>query len=160
VSASAGASVGVRGDPRAAGLAGDGARLADPASTLAVSHIEVLTAVFERPGTRTGQPARLLHMRPSTVTTIVNALTAEGTVCRAAADGDRRAIELTITGAGRHAVHAWQATNSAVLHLALSTLPGHQRRALAAAVPALGMLAGAIDRLADTTRPLAGKDYR
>ena len=45
---------------------------------------------------------------------------------------------------------AWQATNAAVLNLALSTLPARQRRALAAAVPALDALARAIDRLADT----------
>jgi phytoene/squalene synthetase len=46
-------------------------------------------------------------------------------------------------------VLAWQATNAAVLHLALSTLPARQRRALTAAVPALDALARAIDRLAD-----------
>ena len=37
-----------------------------------------------------------------------------------------------------------------MLHLALSTLPATQRRALAAAVPALDALARAIDQLADT----------
>jgi DNA-binding MarR family transcriptional regulator len=160
VSAPAEAPAGVRGDPGATGLAGGiarlrramrrGARLAAPANTLAVAHLEVLAAVADHPGVRPGQLARLLHMRPSTVTTIVNALTSNGMVSRATANGDRRAVELTITRAGRHAVHTWQATNSAVLHLAFSTLPAHQRRALAAAVPALGMLAGAVDRLADT----------
>ena len=53
---------------------------------------------------------------------------------------DRRAVELTVTEAGRQAVRSWQAVNAAVLHQALSTLPARQRRALA----------GAIDRLADT----------
>lgn len=41
--------------------------------------------------------------------------------------------------------------HAAVLHLALSTLPARQRRALAAAVPALAALARAVDWLADTT---------
>jgi DNA-binding MarR family transcriptional regulator len=68
---------------------------------------------------------------------------------RVTAVGDKRAVELTVTEAGRQAVLAWQATNAAVLHLALSTLPARQRRALAAAVPALDELARAIDRLAD-----------
>ena len=94
-------------------------------------------------------------MRPNTVTTIVNTLAAQGMVSRATADGDRRAVELTATDAGQQAVHAWQATNAAVLHLALSTLPPHQRRALAAAVPALAALATAVDRLADSP-PLHG----
>jgi hypothetical protein len=40
-----------------------------------------------------------------------------------------------------------------VLHLALSTLPARQRRALTVAVPALDALASAIDRLADATDP-------
>jgi DNA-binding MarR family transcriptional regulator len=95
-------------------------------------------------------------MRPNTVTTIVNALTAQGMIERVAAAGDRRAVELTVTETGRDAVLGWQATNSAILHLALSTLPTGQRRALAAAVPALDALAAAIDRLADTA--VAGPD--
>ena len=127
-----------------------GARVASPGNSLAVAQLELLSALAEHPGARPGQLARLLHMRPNTVTTIVNALTAQGMISRSTPEGDRRAIELTITDAGQRAVHAWQATNAAVLHLALSTLPAAQRRALAAAVPALDALAQAVDRLADT----------
>ncbi len=158
------------GDARADGLAEGIARLrralrrvarvADPANPLAVAQLELLSALAEHPGARPGQLARLLHMRPNTVTTIVNALTAQGMISRVAADGDRRAIELTTTDAGQQAVHTWQATNAAVLHLALSTLPAPQRRALAAAVPALDALAKAVDRLADTTGPPAGHGPR
>jgi DNA-binding MarR family transcriptional regulator len=138
-----------------------GARVADPANPLAVAQLELLSAVTEHPGARPGQLARLLHMRPNTVTTIVNTLTAQGLVSRATADADRRAVELTATHAGEQAVHAWQATNAAVLHLALSTLPAPQRRALAAAVPALAALASAVDRLADNTpEPASGQDTR
>src|SRR5215469_9013138 len=127
-----------------------GARVASPGNSLAVAQLELLSALAEHPGARPGQLARLLHMRPNTVTTIVNALADRGMVRRAAADGDRRAVELAVTPAGEQAVHAWQATNAAVLDLALSTLPAPQRRALAAAVPALAALASAVDRLADT----------
>jgi DNA-binding MarR family transcriptional regulator len=127
-----------------------GARAADPGNTLAVAQLELLTALAEQPGARPGQLARRLNMRPNTVTTIVNALSARGMLDRVTAPGDRRAVELTATEAGREAVLAWQATNAAVLHLALSTLPAKQRRALAAAVPALDALASAVDRLADT----------
>jgi len=132
-----------------------GARVADPGNTLAVAQLELLTALSEHPGARPGELARLLKMRPNTVTTIVNALSAQGMLCRAAAAGDRRAVELTVTEAGRQAVLAWQATNAAVLHLALSTLPARQRRALAAAAPALDALARAVDRLADSPGSLA-----
>ena len=128
-----------------------GARVADPGNTLAVAQLELLAALAEHPGARPGQLARLLNLRPNTVTTIVNALTARGMVRRVTAEADRRAVELTVTEAGQQAVLAWQATNAAVLHLALSTLPARQRQALNAAVPALDALARAIDRLADTT---------
>ena len=153
---------------RADGLAGGvarlrralrrGARVASPGNPLAVAQLELLSVVAEHPGARPGQLARLLHMRPNTVTTIVNALTARGMITRAAADEDGRAIELTATDAGQQAVHAWQATNAAVLHLALSTLAESQQRALTAAVPAIDALARAIDRLADT--PPADQDPR
>jgi DNA-binding MarR family transcriptional regulator len=130
-----------------------GARVADPGNKLAVAQLEVLAALTENPGARPGQLARQLHMRPNTVTTIVNALSSQGMLSRVSSTGDRRAIELTATEAGQQAVLAWQATNAAVLHLALSTLPSQQRRALAAAAPALDALARAIDRLADAPAP-------
>jgi DNA-binding MarR family transcriptional regulator len=127
-----------------------GARVADPGNTLAVAQLELLAALVEHPGSRPGQLARRLNMRANTVTTIVNALSSRGMLDRVTADDDRRAVKLTATEAGQQAVHSWQVTNAAVLHLALSTLPAKQRRALAAAVPALDALARAIDQLADT----------
>lgn len=126
-----------------------GARVADPGNPLAVSQLELLSALAENPAMRPGQLAQLLHMRPNTVTTIVNALVAHGMVSRAPADSDRRAIELTVTETGRTAVRSWQAVNAALLRDALATLPGQQRRALASAVPALDGLARAVDQLAD-----------
>jgi DNA-binding MarR family transcriptional regulator len=133
-----------------------GARVADPDNSLAVAQLELLSALVESPGSRPGQLAHLLHMRPNTVTTIVNALAARGMLSRVSSDNDRRAIELTATFAGQEAVRKWQATNAGVLHVALSTLPAQQRRALSAAVPALDALARAVDQLADqppTTSP-------
>jgi DNA-binding MarR family transcriptional regulator len=137
-----------------------GARVADPGNTLAVAQLELLAALAEHPGSRPGQLARMLNMRPNTVTTIVNALSTRGMLCRVTAEDDRRAVELTVTEAGQQAVLAWQATNAAVLNLALSALPARQRRALAAAVPALHALAGEVDRLADTPVTTAEPDAR
>jgi DNA-binding MarR family transcriptional regulator len=128
-----------------------GARVADPGNELSVAQLELLASLAEHPGTRPGQLARLLNLRPNTVTTLVNALANLGMLSReAAAEGDRRAVSLNVTDEGLRAVHAWQATNSAVLNLALSTLSASQRNALARATPALDALAQAIDRLADT----------
>jgi DNA-binding MarR family transcriptional regulator len=150
---------GIRADGLAEGIARlrralrRGARVADPANTLAVAQLELLGALAEHPGARPGQLARQLNMRPNTVTTIVNALATQGMVARVGATDDRRAIELSVTEAGREAVLSWQATNAAVLNLALSTLPAGQQRALAAAVPALDALALAITRRPRVTRP-------
>jgi DNA-binding MarR family transcriptional regulator len=154
---SAGREAGSRPDGLAEGIARlrralrRGARVAAPDNPLAVAQLELLAALTEHPGVRPGQLARLLHVRPNTVTTIVNSLSAKGLVSRVTAETDRRAVELTATEAGQQAVLEWQATNAAVLHLALSMLPSRQRRALAAAVPALDALARAVDRLADAT---------
>jgi DNA-binding MarR family transcriptional regulator len=137
-----------------------GARIADPGNTLAVAQLELLTALVEHPGARPGQLARQLNMRPNTVTTIVNALASQGMVARVAAADDRRAVELTATDAGQEAVLSWQATNAAVLNLALSTLPPRQQRALAVAAPALDALAQAIDRLADAQASAGEPDPR
>ena len=137
-----------------------GARVADPGNTLAVAQLELLAALAEYPGSRPGQLARRLNMRANTVTTIVNSLSDRGMLERVAAAGDRRAVELTVTEAGRQAVLSWQAVNAAVLHEALSTLPARQRRALATAVPALDELARAIDRLADVAAAAAHQDSR
>jgi DNA-binding MarR family transcriptional regulator len=95
-------------------------------------------------------------MRPNTVTTIVNALAAQGMLSRVGADDDRRAIKLTATPAGHDAVRAWQVTNAGVLHVALCTLSAQQRRALTAAVPALDALARAVDQLADEAAATRG----
>jgi len=133
-----------------------GARVADPGNPLAVAQLELLSALVENPGSRPGQLAQLLHMRPNTVTTIVNALAAHGMVSRVGADNDRRAIELTATLAGQEAVLAWQATNAKVLHVALATLSAQQRRVLTNALPALATLARAVDRLADEPQPASG----
>jgi DNA-binding MarR family transcriptional regulator len=126
------------------------ARAADPANTLAVAQFELLASVVDNPGIRPTPLAKLLNLRPNTITTLVNALVARGMIRRSAADDDGRAVTLAVTDAGHRAVHAWQATNNAVLNLALSTLTASQRAALAKAVPALAALAVAVDQLADT----------
>lgn len=51
-----------------------GARVADLGNTLAVGQLELLAALAEHPGSRPGQLARLLNMRPNTATTIAAVL--------------------------------------------------------------------------------------
>ncbi|MBO0853105.1 MAG: MFS transporter [Nocardia sp.] len=127
------------------------ARTAEPADTLSVAQLELLSCVGDHPGVRPGQVARLLHVAPNTVTTLVNALTGHGMLVRAAGS-DRRAVTLELTDSGRRAVREWQATNTEILREALSNLHPGWRHLLTAATPALAELSYAVDTLAEPAR--------
>ncbi|MBY8860180.1 MFS transporter [Nocardia sp. CA2R105] len=124
------------------------ARAADPANTLSVAQLELLSSVSEHPGVRPGQLARLLRLAPNSVTTLVNGLQAQNMITRAPGE-DRRAVTLTLTDEGRAAVRAWQSTNTDILRTALDDLHPGWQHLLAAAMPALTELTRAIDTLAD-----------
>ncbi|MGW0058287.1 MarR family winged helix-turn-helix transcriptional regulator [Nocardia nova] len=127
------------------------ARTAEPAATLSVAQLELLSCVGDHPGVRPGQVARLLQLAPNTVTTLANALTQRGMMARAGGD-DRRAVTLTLTAAGRQAVQEWQATNTAILRAALSSLHPGWQHLLTAATPALAELTSAVDALTEPPR--------
>jgi len=127
------------------------ARVADPGNRLAVAQLELLACLADNPGVRPGQLARLLHLRPNSVTTLVNGLVTAGMINRVAVADDRRAVALGLTDEGVRAVRAWQSTNSGVLHRAMASLTPAQRRALLRATPALDALTHAVDRLADAS---------
>ncbi|MQY20843.1 MFS transporter [Nocardia macrotermitis] len=124
------------------------ARAADPANTLSVAQLELLSCVSEHPGVRPGQLARLLRLAPNSVTTLVNGLQTRDMITRAPGE-DRRAVTLTLTSDGEAAVEAWQATNTDILRTALDDLHPGWQHLLAAAMPALTELTRAIDTLAD-----------
>ncbi|HEX9064465.1 MAG TPA: MarR family transcriptional regulator [Streptosporangiaceae bacterium] len=126
------------------------ARAADPANTLTVAQLELLSSLTEHPRSRPGELARRLHLAPNTVTTLINALAPRGLLVRKAAQDDRRAVTIELTPDGEHAVRTWQAVNAQILRTAVAALPAAQRRALTRAVPVLDALARAIDELADS----------
>ncbi len=125
------------------------ARAADPGNPLSVAQLEVLACVADQPGVRPGRIARQLMLAPNSVTTLVNALHARGLLARRSADDDARAVALTLTAEGRHAVGSWKATNTAILRAALGMLGEQHQRALTEALPGLRELARAVDALAD-----------
>jgi DNA-binding MarR family transcriptional regulator len=128
------------------------ARAADPAPTLSVAQLELLSCLAEHDRARPGQLARLLRLAPSSVATLVNGLRTEGLVTRDAGDDDRRTASLRLTPAGSVAVESWKSLNEDLLHAALGSLPAASGRALRAALPALRELAGAVDALADENK--------
>ncbi len=126
------------------------ARAADPANTLTVAQLELLSSLAEHPRTRPGELARRLHLAPNTVTTLINALAPRGLLERRASESDRRAVTIELTPDGERAIRTWQAVNAEILSTAVAALPVAQRRALIKAVPALDALARTIDKLADS----------
>ncbi len=130
------------------------ARAADPGNPLSVAQLEVLACVAGSPGIRPGRIARRLMLAPNSVTTLVNALHTRGLLARRSAADDARAVALTLTPDGRHAVDSWKATNTAILAAALGMLGEHHQHALAEALPGLRELARAVDTLAESPPPI------
>lgn len=133
------------------------ARLNDPANTLSVAQLELLSCLAENPDARPSQLARLLRLAPNSVTTLVNGLHARRLVARSASDTDRRAVSLALTPTGEGAVRAWQATNSGILSRALHDLQPTTRNLVTSAVPGLRELVQAIDAVVPPAHVSAGE---
>ncbi len=123
------------------------ARTAEPAKTLTVAQLELLSCLAEHPGARPGELARMLRLAPNTVTTLINALVPRDLVSRTTEDSDRRAVAMRLTESGEQTVRDWQVTNAAILSQAVAALSQAEQRDLGRAVPALDALARAIDNL-------------
>src|ERR1700722_20517216 len=91
------------------------ARTAEPAKTLTVAQLELLSCLAEHPGSRPGELAGMLPLSPHKVTTLINALAPRDLVSRTTADNDRRAIAMRLTDLGEQTVRDWQLTNAAIL---------------------------------------------
>jgi len=116
---------------------------------LSVAQLEFLSCLAENPGARPGQVARLLRLAPSSVATLVNSLGRERLIERIGGVTDRRTAVLSLTPAGAHVVTSWQQVNARILTTALARLEPASQETLAAALPALSELTGAVDALAD-----------
>jgi DNA-binding MarR family transcriptional regulator len=116
---------------------------------LSVAQLEFLSCLSENPGARPGQLARMLRLAPSSVATLVNALTREQLIERIGGVTDRRTAVLSLTARGISVVTSWQQVNARIVTDALASLDDASRDALARALPALGKLTSAVDARAD-----------
>jgi DNA-binding MarR family transcriptional regulator len=116
---------------------------------LSVAQLELLSCVADNPGARPGQLARLLRLAPSSVATLVYGLRRAGLVSRTGGQLDRRTASLLLTPEGTAVVGRWQEVNERILQAAITSLGPASRGALAAALPGLRELTGAVDALAD-----------
>jgi DNA-binding MarR family transcriptional regulator len=115
---------------------------------LSVAQLELLGCLAEHPGARPGELARMLRLAPSSVATLIAGLRQAGLISRTGGAADRRTAQLRLSPAGAAAVTGWQRINARILASALGTLSPARRARLAAALPALAELAGAVDTLA------------
>ncbi len=116
---------------------------------LSVAQLELLSCLADNPGTRPGQLARMLRLAPSSVATLVYGLRRAGLVSRTGGQRDRRTASLELTAEGTAVVGRWQEVNERILQAAITSLGPASRGALAAALPGLRELTGAVDALAD-----------
>ena len=104
------------------------------------AQVELLRLVRGRPGIGVAAAAKELHLAGNSVSTLVNQLVAAGFLERQADPRDRRAAQLTVTGAAQQRMGEWDARRGALITRQVAALPAEDRDALAAALPALRRL--------------------
>jgi DNA-binding MarR family transcriptional regulator len=118
-----------------------------PTTPLSAAQVELVRLVRQEPGRTVSEAAEALGVAPNTVSTLVGQLTDAGLLRREPDPGDRRVARLHITEAARHRIEQWRDQRVELIADALDRLPPADRDALAAAVPALARLAGAMQEL-------------
>jgi len=117
------------------------------AEPLPPAQSELLRLAASRPGITVADAAHELQLAPNTVSTLVGRLTGAGLLRRGRSASDGRTALLTSTEHGQRRLAAYRDLRAELAGSALARLSAADRRALAAAVPALlrladGMAAG------------------
>lgn len=110
------------------------------------AEVDLMRLAYARPGLRVSHAAADLALAANSVSTMVRRLVDAGLLERATDAEDRRAARLALTGAGRDLLRRRRDVRRAALAGAFADLDDRDRRVLAAAAPALGRLAEALNR--------------
>jgi DNA-binding MarR family transcriptional regulator len=102
---------------------------------------ELLRLAASRPGITVADAAQELRLAPNTVSTLVGKLTSAGLLTRSRGTQDARTALLTVTDGARQRLAQWRDLRAELAGRALARLTPGDRRALAAALPALQRLA-------------------
>ena len=111
------------------------------AEPLPLAQSELLRLTATRPGITVADAAHELQLAPNTVSTLVGRLTAAGLLRRSRSASDGRTALLTATEQGQSRLAAYRDLRAELAGRAIARLSAADRRALAAAVPALMRLA-------------------
>jgi DNA-binding MarR family transcriptional regulator len=111
-----------------------------PHQPLAESELELLRLVVHSPGTRVQDASAALGLAPNTVSTLVGRLSTAGLLRRTVDPHDGRVARLDLTPAAERRIADWRARRRDIVGGAMHALPTADRRAVAAALPALRRL--------------------
>jgi DNA-binding MarR family transcriptional regulator len=127
-------------------------RLADivPGPRLPEAQRELLLVLDAQPGIGVAAAAGELHLAGNSVSTLVNALMDAGLLNREPDPDDRRAARLTLTRAARTRLATWRRARAELLSGAFDRTADGDREAIAAALPALRRLLGALQETTST----------
>jgi len=110
------------------------------APTRPEAQLELMRLVGLEPGVRVQEAATALGVAPNTVSTLVKQLVTAGVLERRADQVDGRACRLFLTSSARARWEVRRDRRERAVRSALGQLPAEDRRAIAAAVPALNRL--------------------
>jgi DNA-binding MarR family transcriptional regulator len=122
-------------------------RTASYAEPLPPARSELLRLAARRPGIGVAEAAAELRLAPNSVSTMVSKLTEDGLLSRDRGAADGRSVRLTVTEAGAARIEQWRDIRTDLAGRALDRLAPADRRALAAAIPALARLAEQMEEL-------------
>jgi DNA-binding MarR family transcriptional regulator len=104
------------------------------------AQVELMAVVGGHPGISVAAAARELRLADNSVSTLVNQLLGAGMLRRETDPGDRRAARLELTPTAQRHMADWRDRRARMVGARIEELPGEDRAAIAAALPALGRL--------------------
>ena len=120
-----------------------------------IAQYRALVVLASRGPQRVGDLAAALDVTPSTACRMCDRLLRKGLIRRHRARGDRRAVQVSITGAGREVVDQATARRRALLAEILRKLPARRQAAVASALRDFAVAAGEIP---DSEWPVVAAD--
>ncbi|WP_055588011.1 MarR family winged helix-turn-helix transcriptional regulator [Streptacidiphilus griseoplanus] len=126
------------------------ARRAENLPEIPDAQIEIIRALPRGATTTPGELAGRLDLSRPTVSNLLRAMESAGLVTRSPDADDRRQVQVAVSAKGLDLFERFDRAGAALVAEAAATLPTAERRALAAALPALERLRDAI-----TTQRLA-----
>ncbi len=108
------------------------------------AHLELLNLVRRFPGLRTRDAAQHLRLASNTVSTLASHLDDAGLLERRRDDSDRRGVRFYLTAAAADELADWRDQRLGLLAQALSALEPADQAQIAATLPALERLVGAV----------------